>query len=338
MTKDSHDRWGMLPREDKLPLYLMSEMPAGIRRAEYDIIIAVNPTHNADILQNLKAHDWPNIMFSENWEKDNATTREVFYRTYLKEKGVRFLKDDAGLTYLEYDGPHGLFKIYYDIDEIYKSALLGDINNIILPSIFDDYSLLGAYGPYEYGPVRLKGGDTTLDLGANIGMFSCVAASKGCSVHAFEPTPKTYTNYLLKNASLYKNFFATNVAALDFNGKIPLYINDNYNESNNITRNSIHKDLETSFRKILVDTITIDSYVDNCRIDNVRFIKSHTEYAEDILREGAVNTLRSYAPSLAFYFQKALSIDRWKAIESKIRALQSDYKFEYSWRRMFAWV
>lgn len=231
-----------------------------------------------------------------------------------------------------------VFKIYYDVDEKYNSALLGDINNIIFPSIFNDYSYISAYGPYEDGECKLRYGDIVFDLGANIGMFSCIAAALGCQVHAFEPSPKTFKNYLLKNTMLYKNIVANNLAVLDYKGTTDFYVNDSYEESNNITRDSVHKDLEKSYSEITVQSTTVDAYVKENNLPTVNFIKSHTEYVEDRILDGAQHTLSAFSPTLAFYSQKALKIDRWKIIEKKILSANPNYVIRYKWRRMFAWV
>lgn len=338
MAGESRGRWGLLPGEDALPLYLLNEVPSQWNRDDFDVIIAVNPAHNAEIEAALAAHGWMHIMCSEDWETDNALTRDTFYQTYLRHQGARLYRTDGSASILEYDGPRGVFKIYLDIDTAYKSALFGDFNNIVLPSVFGDYSLISAYGPYEHGSVNLHADDVVLDLGANIGMFSCVAASIGCHVHAFEPTPMIVRQYLKQNSELYDNIYVNEIAVADDCKEIPFYVNDNFSESSNITRNSVFHDIEPGYKKTFVRSTTVDSYVMQKGLRRVDFIKSHTEYAEGMLLDGAHETLSLFSPALSFYSQKFLNMDGWKLIEKKILEANPAYVFEYQWRRMFAWV
>lgn len=224
--------------------------------------------------------------------------------------------------------------MYYDLDTPYQAALLGDMGNIMLPSLFGDTSLSGAYGPCEYGPVRLAPGDVVLDLGACIGEFSCVAAAKGCLVHAFEPTPETVERYLLPNSSLHDNITVVNKAVSDNNGISILYINDTYSESLNITRNSLFRHLEPSYTAINVETISIDDYIDANKIKKVDFIKSHTEYSEVKAFMGAARTIRKFSPKLCYWGSIHAS-----ELEKLLLSLNPAYRFDYTWgNKIFAWV
>jgi FkbM family methyltransferase len=340
MTTDSRERWGLLPQEAQLPLYLSGEFPANKSKGALDAIIAVNPAHNTEISARLHSLGWTNITAVDDWEEVNGATREVYYSTYLRQRGAHFITDADGMRYVDCPTEYGAFKIYYDIDPIYKANLLGEFNNIALPSVFGDLSAIGVCGPYEYGEVTLRPGDTVFALGANVGLFSCVAASKGCSVHAFEPTPMTVERYLSKNASLYDNFTVVPYAVMDKSGEIPFYINEDFASSYNLTRNSTMSHLEPSYSKIEVESITLDEYVRQNGIKCVNFIKSHAEYVENFIFDGAVNILSDFSPRLSFYCRN-FDDKGWemcRMIESKILKANPKYKFLYQWRRTFAFV
>lgn len=56
---------------------------------------------------------------------------------------------------------------------------------------------LSRYGAFEYGTEKcfcnyIREGMTVLDVGANLGIFTLHALSRGCNVYSFEPTPNTY--------------------------------------------------------------------------------------------------------------------------------------------------
>ena len=338
MTTDSRERWGLLPLEDRLPLYLSEEFPANKSKEALDAIIALNPAYNTEISARLQSLGWTNITAVDDWEEVNGATRDAYYYAYLRQRGAHFITDADGMRYVDCPTEYGAFKIYYDIDPIYKANLLGEFNNIALPSVFGDLSAIGECGPYEYGEVTLRPGDTVFALGANVGLFSCVAASKGCSVHAFEPTPVAVERYLSKNASLYDDFTVVPCAVMDKSGKIPFYINEDFDSSYNLTRHSTMSHLEPAYSRIEVESTTLDEYVQQTGIECVDFIKSHTEYAEDFLFDGAVNILSKFSPRLSFFCRGYVGSEWCKMIEGKILKINPKYKFLYQWRRVFAFV
>ena len=341
MTTDSRRRWGYLPLEDELPLYLAGEFPSEKDKGGFDVVIAVNPVHNAAIADSLRRCGWPRVTAVEDWETANAVTRDAYYAAYLAARGGRFIAGAGGGRYVECPFAGGIFKIYYDIDPIYKANLLGEFGNIVLPSIFDDFSLAGAVGPYEHGEVALRPGDVVFALGANIGLFSCVAAAKGCRVHAFEPTPATVGNYLSRNASLYDAVTVVPKAVLDRVGKVDFFINDNFTESLNITRDSVFKDLEPAYSCIEVETTTVDAYVAENNIERVDFMKVNTEHADRLSLIGAVETLRRFSPRMTITYESIWENSKSelrKSIEGMILESNSRYRFEYKWLRVFAWV
>ncbi|MDR2391807.1 MAG: FkbM family methyltransferase, partial [Planctomycetota bacterium] len=280
MATDSRRRWGYLPFEEELPLYLAAEFPSKKDKGGFDVVIAVNPVHNAAVADTLRNQGWPRLTAVEDWETTNAVTRDAYFAAYLRTKGGRFITDADGAKYVECPFAGGAFRVYYDIDPVYKTNLLGEFGNIVLPSIFGDFSLAGVIGPYEHGDVVLRPGDVVFTLGANIGLFTCVAAAKGCRVHAFEPTPAVVENYLSRNASLYDAITVVPKAVMDRAGKIDFFINDNFAESMNITQHSIFGEIEPSYSRIEVEATTIDAYVAENNINRVDFMKVNTQHAE----------------------------------------------------------
>jgi len=68
-------------------------------------------------------------------------------------------------------------------EEAYYAMEIGDI---LYPSIYNSYKYVDE-GPYEWGNVEIENGDIVFDCGANLGIFSILAANKGATVYAFEP-------------------------------------------------------------------------------------------------------------------------------------------------------
>ena len=111
---------------------------------------------------------------------------------------------------------------YKNIIEIQGSKMYIDINNesLNMQQTFQGYAsnLIHEKTTTELFKQAVKEGDTVVDLGANIGYFSLLAArivrERG-RVFAFEPEPKNYS-YLVKNIKLnnYDNIEALQKADL----------------------------------------------------------------------------------------------------------------------------
>ena len=108
----------------------------------------------------------------------------------------------------------------------------------------------------------LKPGMTFFDVGANIGIYSLLAANRmgmTGAIHAFEPTPRTATR-LATNVSLngFQNIIKINQVALsDSRGIARLYISDEQ------VLNSL---ATVSGQSISVPTKTLDEYVEETRV------------------------------------------------------------------------
>lgn len=77
---------------------------------------------------------------------------------------------------------------------------------------------------------RIKKGDVVVDIGANIGAFSVLAASRGARVFAYEPTPRSF-RYLVENT---RNYDVTryNLAVADHGGTTTIFESSGSDEGN----------------------------------------------------------------------------------------------------------
>lgn len=141
----------------------------------------------------------------------------------------------------------------------------------------------------------LTASHTFLDIGANTGLYSLIAAidSSDRKVYAFEPVP-SILSYFNKNIDLNKlqNIPISPIAATNYDGEIELYV-----PSGNLpTSASTLKDFREAEKIISVPAITIDSFLKLNDISKVDLLKIDTEATEHTVLEGAKSILKRDEP------------------------------------------
>ena len=148
----------------------------------------------------------------------------------------------------------------------------------------------GIYLQDEYRQELLKKGMNVVDIGANIGVYTVLAAEKvgeNGKVVAIEPEPKNYKQ-LLENIKLnnFQNVIPKNIALTDHEGLEKLYLSSSFAGHSLV----FHED-EDSY--INIPVTTIDKLVDELNIKRIDIIKIDTEGAEMPILKGAEKTLKS---------------------------------------------
>jgi FkbM family methyltransferase len=152
----------------------------------------------------------------------------------------------------------------------------------------------GIWEPFETRVLlhELKAGDTFLDVGANIGYYSVVAAAKvgmKGKVVAFEPDPDNF-KMLERNLDLNKlrNSMPLPVAVSDYCGSAKLF-KDQENQGDH--RVNLVSDREMENRTVIeVKCRGLDSYGDDC-FAKVDFVKIDTQGMECHVLRGMSDTL-----------------------------------------------
>jgi len=142
---------------------------------------------------------------------------------------------------------------------------------------------------------------TAVDIGANIGYFSALFASKGAYVHAFEPNPAM-------QEMIYRNIFINNVSSLirDELGKSKSVINQcavgrsrstvkmDFNSymtgSASLKKKVFHESGQV--KSVEIDMITLDEYAKINNLQSVDIIKIDVEGFEEEALRGAANLIR----------------------------------------------
>jgi len=160
---------------------------------------------------------------------------------------------------------------------------------------------------YQKKGMTIESGETWLDLGANIGTFSVLAASKGAKVIAYEPEPENYE--ILKNNLELNGLFAitVNEAVSTFNGYSKLYLGaTEYQKYTHTLR-------PTNRRKPINVKVRNLSEI----LENVDCIKMDIEGAEIEILEQI--ELRVKKLVFEYSFNQDTSVERYNKIINKLK-------------------
>ncbi|MBQ8024148.1 MAG: FkbM family methyltransferase [Succinivibrio sp.] len=204
----------------------------------------------------------------------------------------------------------------------------GSMGDEILPEIFNDYSLV-VDGSYEDRAVSIKENDVVIDAGANIGLYTVYAASKGCNVFSFEPDPRAQIE-LKKQKAIYPN----NITIIPYGlfseeKELSFFESDSSDISSFVLPRGNYKETKVS-------VTTLDKFVETRKIKRVDYIKADIEGAEREMLKGATQTLKKFAPKLSICTYH-LPDDK-EVLTKLILEANPRYKIWYKWRKLYACV
>ncbi len=135
---------------------------------------------------------------------------------------------------------------------------------------------------YFKAPISMKDGDTIIDIGAHIGMFSLVAAksARGVTVHAIEPGPDNL-RILKENMALngLSNVFMHNFAVHASDGAASLTVASAEGALNTLEREMLPK-IRVKTELVKARTVSLDSFIKANRIRSVGLLKLDCEGSE----------------------------------------------------------
>jgi FkbM family methyltransferase len=176
---------------------------------------------------------------------------------------------------------------------------------------------------YEPEGHRVRPGDIVLDCGANIGIFTRKALSRGAAlVISIEPAPQTL-------AALRRNFDAEIRAGRvivypkgvwDRDSEMDLMVTDDRAAANSVV---IARKQATS--KVRVPLTTIDQIVAELKLPHVDFIKMDIEGAEKPALTGGRNTIRRFRPRMSLSTEHLP--DDATAIPAVVKSIEPGYRY-----------
>lgn len=194
-------------------------------------------------------------------------------------------------------------------------------------------------GPYEYDEVYLQPGDVVIDAGACIGDFSALAAYKGCTAYAFEPSQTMIDRYLNKTAELNQGIiiapYALHSEKATFEFMVPEANMGGSFLANEETLTQESKNAEIKLTEV-VKAIDLDSYVEENKLAKVDFLKADIEGAERNMLKGAQNILKEFAPKLALCTYHLP--DDPQVMEELILQANPKYVIKQQFAKLYAYV
>jgi FkbM family methyltransferase len=150
---------------------------------------------------------------------------------------------------------------------------------------------------YEYGPVAVRPGDVVLDLGANFGVFSALAAFRGGRVFAFEPS---FSNrvFLRRTAALYPGRIDIIPRAVSLTGQDVYFEDFVYSGMSRVITGEL-PGAAVAGKVCRVPSVSLDQFVAEYGLRRVDFIKADIEGSERLMLPGARQVLKTFAPKLA---------------------------------------
>jgi FkbM family methyltransferase len=175
----------------------------------------------------------------------------------------------------------------------------------------------------------LKPGDTFVDIGANIGLFSLIASFKigqEGKVISFEPSPVTYDR-LIENIELNSitNIDARNLGISDKPGQLLLQQSETGFDAWNTFAPAENEKFQYSS---LVDVSTLDLQLKEANKSKIPLIKIDVEGWEKFVLEGASDVINNYSPVFMIEFTETNTFNAGYMVQELFTFLQG---FGYKW-------
>lgn len=227
--------------------------------------------------------------------------KATYYKLPLKNELFKILKffytpDFSKALYLKFKG---LIKV--EIGN--KKYTLVNHNTALETILF--WKGITSYEHYtiECWKLLSKNKKCILDIGANTGIFSIVAAeynTKNAQIYGFEPIPRIADIYV-------KNMQLNNIspkliqsAVSDYSGNVTFYDMDSFDnqigslEQNHVRKHEHHKKL----KPIPVQVISIDDFIFSKNIEYLDLIKIDVEGVENKVLKGMIKSIQKFQPSI----------------------------------------
>jgi FkbM family methyltransferase len=223
------------------------------------------------------------------WRIKKKTKKRI---SSLLPKGV--FKDRIKLLYYKIFSPSG---VQFALEQINgKVVFVTTIQDIELRTNYPLYNLVKDFAYYQHF-YNVKKDDVVIDAGANVGVLSLYFSKKvgdSGSVFSFEPDRYNITeinNNIELNPGTQKNIKIQNQLLWNTNTLV------DFQESGTVGSSAVwFSGNENIVKK---QAVTIDSWVNDSKIERLDYIKMDIEGAEIEALEGCIETIKKYQPKFA---------------------------------------
>jgi FkbM family methyltransferase len=205
-----------------------------------------------------------------------------------------------------------------------------------ITDLVDEIFIKEVYNPPH---LKIKPGDTVIDIGANIGIFSLYAAKKGATnIYCAEPLPgiiplirKNFVNNNLKTPTIIRRGISYK------NGNAKLYLGDL--DSHALLFN--HNHAGTFHKYVEIKTISLEDLLSELKIRSVDFLKIDCEGCEGYIINSTPKKIWKGIKRVAIEYHNDVSnlsseqiIEKLKLFGYKTKINESDnlFGYIYAWR------
>ncbi len=211
-------------------------------------------------------------------------------------------------------------------EEAYYAMEIGDI---LFPAVLGRYHYVDE-GPYERGAVQLCSGDVVFDCGANLGVFSLLAALRGAEVYAFEPIAEA--RLLLQKTLSFNPEIADAVTIVPAALGAEVGVAEFTVLPDTLVGSSMV--LPQAGRQVRVPVTTVDTYAENHGL-TVDFLKADIEGAERQMLAGA-QTVLTTGPKVAICTYHLP--DDPEVLSGLLHQANAGYVLERKWKKLYGHV
>lgn len=234
-----------------------------------------------DPIEDARLHASATLGLEEHWDRVYSAETPTSVRQWLRAEHYRRLTDAFVIPWMR-----GLRAKIYPETEISRALYLS-----------------GRYEPNEMTVMNclIDEGDVVVDVGANLGLYTLIAASKvGPSgrVLAFEPSARE-NRRLCENVLLNRlpNCTVRAQALGARKEEATLLVGESFHSGHSTLGSGFAYDTKL-FAKERVEVTTFDAAADESGLDRIAFIKIDVEGGEGTVLEGATQSLRRFRPLL----------------------------------------
>ena len=233
-----------------------------------------------------------------------------------------------------------------------------DINHFFEEK-FEDFTINIDTKPYEHGAVSsiywrgysqyesetspifcslIESADTFIDIGANWGYYTLLAAAKNPKIRviSFEPHPIWFAQ-IKKNIAVnnFNNIQVIDNAVSNKCGEVTLYIDNLHPECHSLEKEVFNNDnMNLNTSEVIVSSTTLDKFIKDNLVNeklSIDLIKIDVEFFEGYVLEGARNTIREFLPDMIIEIL-LLTNDEFKINNfEKIQSIVDEFGYNSYW-------